>query len=476
MHRNSVLSSRARVARRIFLGTSLAATAMLSGCVLTPSGASEERDRLSKAGQPYKEPFEKRSLPELPAEPTWEDLLHRAFMADGGLEAAYFDWQAAFERIDIAAAWPNSRVMVGYSYALGPGGMKTFDRMTFSAGFDGAMNLRFPSKVSREGRMALDAARAAGERFRAAKFDLQRRVLSAYADYCLLTAKVRNRAEQTAIARSAADTAGVRVSPGSSQDDVIRSRASWEESEDSLRTARAELASALAILNGLLSQDPGTPIGVPASGAARPLPLDDAALLAFAVEQNPDLAALSRGVDGRFDALERSKLEWLPDISPTAAFTGGIAQAIGGSVMLPTTVVQIRAGIRESEAMLAASEATLRQSRREKSSQFAGTLLMLRDAEAQAAAFETRIIPLAEQLVASARRRYSSGAASYTELLDAQRAVQDSRLVALQARAQREKRLAELEALMGADVETLAARSAADQTQSPAMQEAANGW
>ena len=98
------------------------------------------------------------------------------------------------------------------------------------------------------------------------------------------------------------------------------------------------------------------------------------------------------------NALERAKLEWLPDINPSVSITGGIAQAIGAGIMLPTTVGKIRAQTREAEAMLKASEARLRQSKREKASMFVGTLLLMRDAEAQANAVQTRIVPLAEQM------------------------------------------------------------------------------
>lgn len=425
------------------------------GCSLTPTGTSEERDRLQAAGKPYEQPFEKRELPELPAQPTWQDLLHRAFMADGNLEAAYFEWNAACERITIASAWPNSRVMLGYSYALGPSDMKTFDRMTFSGTFDGAMNLSFPSKTAAEGRIALAEARAAGERFRAAKFELQQRILSTYADYCLLSSQERARSEQAAITQSAAATSAVRVGPGSTQDDVLKARAASEDAINALRTTRAELASARATLNAMLARHADAPLPAPSVFEPRALAIDDNTILQAAIEQNPELAALARTVDGRTDALERAKLEWLPDINPSIAITGDAAQAIGASIMLPTTISKIRAQTREAEAMLKASQARLRQSRRDKASLFIGTLLMMREAEAQARAVDARLLPLAEQLLASSRRRYEAGMGPYTDLLDAQRTLLDTRLLAIQAKAQREKRLAELESLMGADIETL---------------------
>ena len=50
---------------------------------------------MKEAGKPYSRPFEDRTLPDLPANPAWQDVLRRAFLANGDLEAAYFDWKAA---------------------------------------------------------------------------------------------------------------------------------------------------------------------------------------------------------------------------------------------------------------------------------------------------------------------------------------------------------------------------------------------
>src|SRR5688572_29962915 len=93
------------------LGIAILAALLVGGCSLAPEGRDEERSRLDAAGASFERPFESRSLPELPAEPAWQDVLHRAFMAHGALEAAYFEWKAAVERVDIASAWPNSNLM-----------------------------------------------------------------------------------------------------------------------------------------------------------------------------------------------------------------------------------------------------------------------------------------------------------------------------------------------------------------------------
>src|ERR1035437_5653405 len=74
---------------------------LLPACSLAPPETKQEKSALAQAGKPYALPVEKRTLPELPAEPTAQDVLTRAFLANGDLESAYFEWQAAVQRIDM---------------------------------------------------------------------------------------------------------------------------------------------------------------------------------------------------------------------------------------------------------------------------------------------------------------------------------------------------------------------------------------
>lgn len=439
------------------------------GCALTPSGTQEERDRLGAAGAPYEPRFEERTLPEIPAAPMWSDVLHRAFLANGDLEAAYFDWKAAVQRIEIASAYPNSNVTLGYSYTFSPERMKTFDRMTFSAGFDSMENLSFPTKVIQQGKVALDEARASGERFRGAKFDLQRRVLSAWADYGLLAERLRIQHERVSLDRISLDTARARVQAGGAQQDMLRAGVALRMAEDATKNTEAELAASRAMLNGMLAREPDGALEPPrAAPFPRMMSVDDAALIAAAVGQNPELSALAHQVAGRSDALELARLQWIPDINPSVVFSGSIAQAIGAAIVLPTTIKEIQGGIKEAESMLRGSEAVLRQTRGDRAASFVATLVSLRNTERQASLFETKVVPLSERMLATVRQSYSAGAASYLDMIDAQRTLLDARFVVAEARAMREKRLAELEALMGADAETLAPQSPTLPTTEPA--------
>ncbi|MBX3358896.1 MAG: TolC family protein [Phycisphaeraceae bacterium] len=428
-----------------------------TGCALTPDGTSEEMSRIARQGGRYEPGIEERSLPELPAQATWEDVLRRAFLANGELEAAYFDWKAAAERIEVASAWPNSRLMLGYSYTFSGGNMKGFDRNSFSFSPDSMESLLWPTKAAQQGKVALDEARAAGARFRAAKFDLQRRVLVAWAEFGLLAEKARIERERRSLAQLTFETARSRLLGGGMQQDLLRAEVEVRVADDTVRAIEAELASARALLNSMLARAPDAPLAAPTPmQPPREIAADDAALLQAAVDLNPELEVLAHQTAGRADALELAKMQWLPDINPTFAFTGSASQAIGAAIMLPTTIKEIEGGIKEAGANLRGSEAMLRQARRDREGLFVATLVSLRDAERQAALFSGNIVPAAERIAAISRQSYSAGMVGYLDMIEAERTLLASRLTAAEARAVREKRLAEIEALMGVDIETIA--------------------
>jgi hypothetical protein len=80
-------------------------------------------------------------------------------------------------------------------------------------------------------------------------------------------------------------------------------------------------------------------------------------------------------------------------------------------------------------------------------------LYAVRNGERQAELFERRIVPAAGRVVDNARQAYAAGTGTFIDLIDAQRTLLEVRLTAAEARAAREKTLADLEALLGVDVE-----------------------
>jgi outer membrane protein, heavy metal efflux system len=434
-------------------------TACLSGCVIKPQAASREPERLDVVGRELgyataRVPASRPASPQLPASPTWNDVLECAFLSNGDLEAAFHEWAMAVERIDQAGTWPTSNVELGFDYMFSSERMKTFDRMTFSAGLMDATAL--PSKTYQNASVAWRDAQAAGERFRAAKFDLQMRVLQGWADYALQAERVRIAEANIDLLRLVNETAASRVRAGGAQQEQLRADVELRLAENEIATARATLDQQRASLNALLRRPPDASLQPPETMPdPRPLPGSDEELLAAGAANNADLAALGFDVQARRSAIRRARLEYLPEINPMAAFTGSLSQSLGATITVPTQLPRIRAMVAESRADLRRVEASLTQARADRAGRFVVTLLALRDAERRTLYFERDIVPLAEQTVDLTRRSYGSGASTYLDLIDTHRTLLDVRLMAAEAATMRERMLAELEALAGMDIETV---------------------
>jgi cobalt-zinc-cadmium efflux system outer membrane protein len=78
------------------------------------------------------------------------------------------------------------------------------------------------------------------------------------------------------------------------------------------------------------------------------------------------------------------------------------------------------------------------------------------DAERQIALFRASILPRADMALASTRAGYASGAVSLRDLLESSRMLLDAREMLAQLLAEREKMLADLEALAAVDAEARA--------------------
>jgi outer membrane protein TolC len=429
----------------------------LSGCVLTPRGTAAERERLAEAGAAWEPPPEERALPELPASPDWPELLRHAFLANGDLEAAYFEWKASLATIDVEAGWPNSNVMLGYDYMFSPGQMKAWDRSTVRVGFDPMQNVSLPPKVMVQGRIALEQARAAGQRFESAKFALQRQVLEEWFEFAATAERLRLAREDADLTSALAGAATARLEAGAAQRTLVEADMARISAEDEIRRLEADVSARRARLNALAGRASDAPLDPPAAlPPPRPLTAPDDVLLAMAVDANPELAALASEVAGRDDALDWARLQYLPDINPFVVFSGNSVQAVGTMISLSTQLPQIWGRIDQAKAMLRAGHAELEQRHRDRGADFVATLVLLRDSERQIELLERQLLPAAEAATGAGRVQYEGGTLELADLIGAERAPLQVRALAAEARALREARLAALEELAGVDVETLA--------------------
>jgi len=435
------------------LAAFVAAGLLAAGCAaLRPAGEKDERQKAADEGRAY---TEKATLPMLSVDSTAGDYLQYAFLANADLQARYWQWRSAIERIPQDTSFPN--IAVPFSILFGGGSMKLWDRLTVGLANDPMTNIPHPAKLRTAGLRDLEDARAAGERFREAKFTLQGQVLSTYYDLALLSESIRIQEETIALLNLIARQASIGVSTGASgQQDLLKAQTEVQLAENSLRNLQSSVPGLTAKMNALLGRGPLEPVPLPtALPAPRPLPVSDEKLIEVGSERSPQLAALEKDIAGRSQALELAKEAYLPDFALSGSVSGA-AGNLGGMIILPTRREAIKAGVEQAQADLRAAGATRAQYERDLATSFVLNLYVLRNDERQVEFFENTIIPRARETIQLTQSAYIAGRAKFLDLLDAERTLLDARLVAAQLRMEREKALSDIETWSAVDVETLA--------------------
>lgn len=438
----------------------LATCSLFSACSFLPYGYEDENSRYSDLKSHYSKSFEERQLLEFPSTPNWRDVLERAFLVNGDLEAAYFDWRASLEKVRSDSEYPNSNMMLGYGYLFSKENMKSFDRSSFSLGFNPMVNLSFPSKVALSGKLAFDNALSKGQRITSMKFALQKAVLSAWTEYNGLFLKRNLQREREKLLTLLEESLLALQSAGGSQRETIQSKIRSSESKNTVFALEGKISSNRAKINGLLARSHDSELIPPSELDVRWLKANDSDVIKASINNNPELSAIAHELEGKKDALELARQQWIPDINPSALFTGAIEQSIGASIMLPTTLVKISNDIAQAKASIRANEATLRQTMLSKEATLIGTLVIVRDFERQIQLYRNILLPSAALLASTANTEYATGVTTLPESIDNQLMLLALKEELIDVEVEHAKMIYELEELMGVDIEILAVNSA----------------
>jgi outer membrane protein TolC len=432
----------------------VALLALLAGCTVHPPGEQAERRAASRAGTSFEKPLVHRAIPPLPENPSADDLVDRALRVNPGLEQKYWEWRSAIEQIPQDGTQPTNLVLsASLNITRGATGLS---QMTAGAGNDPMADIVLPAKLSTAARRALENARAAGLRFRKAQFDARRKVLDAYADYALTAEMIRLQQSTSGLLKTTAMLAEARNQAGAaSQADLLKAQNELDLSNNDLAAMQAQLPGQLAAINALLDRAPDAPLVPPAQiPPPRKIAFTDGQLLAFAAEENPELAAMAREIAGKNEGLALAKLQYLPDISIGASTDlKGVAQSLLGMVTVPWLRHEaIDAAVAQAQANLRADEAMHRQTRDDLAAQVVLDITFIRDADRQLDLFDQTILPRQMQTITLARSAYESGRAPLLDLLDSQRSLISLQRLIAALRVFREKRVNDLEAIAGRNV------------------------
>ena len=378
-------------------------------------------------------------LPVLSAAASLSELLTFAVMNNPRVEAAYYEWAAAVERITPARSLPDPRLTFEMDIAD-----------TVTSLMPGLMvDLPGPGKL----RAAGDTVAAES---RVAYFEFEREILrtalevkTAYYQMHFLEETLRVERETLQLLADLEQLAQQQSAAGRvTLQDVLRAQIARDQVETqivNLEDSRSALVARLKSALGLGPGDADPPIPAafePSAGDPQP---DQ--LLATALSQNPGLRALEEDVRRAQSALTLARKSGVPDLGlglevdleadptfvrPSAWMT------------LPIWRDKLAAEIAGAQASKRAAEARLSAEQVEIAAELAALLFMLREAVRNDALLADRLVPKARQSLDAARAGYVNGRASFLDVIDAQRTLLAFELSGIEARTRRELALASL--------------------------------
>ena len=381
---------------------------------------------------------------ELPDAPALADYLRYAAEHNPGLEAAFYEWKAALERVPQARALMDPEL--SYSYFVR-------ESMTQQSASLSQM-LPWYGKLRARGDVALEQALAAEQRFSARLQQVRARVKQAYAEYAYLARALAVTREQHRILEDLEAGAQARFEAGDvPYADVVRAAVAVEQALDEIRSLEARRSSLVGRLNAALGRSADKPLPWPEPLPEARIAVDEAQLLAELARLNPELAALQHETAGRRYAHRLARQNAIPDLMLGVEYMDMVTMddqvAVMASINLPIWGGRNRAERAEALAEFGAAARRRVDRRNELESELRLTWYRFEDANRRAVLFQDTLIPMADEALEATEAAYAQGQVEFQALTQAQSALQTLQLTYERTVADRFQALADLERLVG---------------------------
>lgn len=442
-----VRSSRIKERLALFTLFLIALGTLLPGCTgVVLDRESSARKKFAEVSQEYRPSGQKPALPILSSVSTLPELLTFGILNDPSVEAAYYDWQAAIERITPSRSLPDPKLTFEADIAdivisLMPGFM--FD-------FPG------PGKLSARGAMASAESEGKFYAFKGAIVITAATIKNAYYSLQALEDSIAVNHRSFKLVKDLEDIARAQHENGKvTFQDVLRAEIERDKLHVEIENLRDSRSALHASLKGALGIDPSTAAPIPNVFTNSTDAIAHEDLLARAYEYNPQLKQMQTEIGKAEAALQLARLGGVPDfgiglradVKPNPIiFNPEIA------ITLPIWRDKIAAQIKESEAGSNAASSRFSREQINLAVDFASMLYMYRENSRNLKLYADKLLPKAARSVEVSRSGYVGGRSSFIDFLEAQRALLEFELSMIEARAMYEKAITNLSLVIGGQV------------------------
>jgi len=376
------------------------------------------------------------------------------------LKAARANWEAMKERIPQARAWEDLRVgvdaLAGRFVDVPPNAFTDFK-------YSAEQNVPLSGKNLRRGEVAVAEAAAALAEARRRELDLTARARAAYFQLANAHEQLGLNQKNVGLLRQFADISRAKYEAGTKpESDVLAAQIELSRLEEARFDIQRRISDAQSQINVLMNRPAQSPLGRPGHLPMVPLMTVLEDLQALALGRRPELIIAQRRIEAAQSRVALARREWIPDpnFRVEAARYNDASQAVsevmaGVSFNLPWfNRKKYRAGVAEAKKNLESAEFLSEAAKTETLGLVRDQLKKVETFHHHSELFRDKIIPLARQNATATRLSYETDRTGFLNLIDAQRTLQEVEADYLDHLADYLVSLAELEAVVGAKLNT----------------------
>jgi cobalt-zinc-cadmium efflux system outer membrane protein len=367
-------------------------------------------------------------------------------------------WRAAKERIPQAAAWDDLKV-------AGDSEFHRFITIPPNAFMDQSLTVEqlipMTGKNLVRARAAAAEALSVFEEVRRVELDVIAKARAAYFRLANAYDQLEINSKNVTSLGQIADISRTRYENGlESAANVLVAETEHSKLLEIRRDLERNLSDAQSQLNTLMNRDAFAPLGTPVAAHVNEATLSLSTLRAITLTRRPEVQMARAKIDMEKSKLQLAHRAWIPD--PALMVKGqrynDAAQAVseldaGVSFTVPwVNPGKYSAGVREARENVGAAEHGLDREQKEALRLLRDQLEKIETMHHHVELFQDKLVPQAQQAFEAERFSYESGKASFLDWITAQRNLRDIEATAREHLSNYQTAIAELEAIVGAQL------------------------
>lgn len=383
---------------------------------------------------------------------TLDDYLRYAELNNAELKASFQGWKIAAEQIPQAKTLPDPKLTYGVETRRSPSG-QTFGIMQTFPWF-GTIKARTDVASAEE--------KAALKRYEAQRLKLFSEVKQAFFEYSYLARQVETARQNLELSRHFEEVTRTRYAISqTTHPDHIRAQIEAANAEYEVQRLESLQEPLVAKLNSILNRPAKTALPWPGKQEFKESKVSIVEITDILLEENLELGAMRMDIEAARGQVELAKKKFYPEIdvgldvlTQSEATMGPGEQPLFVKLGINLPIWTGSYSAQERQAMAKMEQTYLQRTQLQNNllSQAQKAFYEVEDSVRRVRLYKDTLIPRSREMLAAYEASYRSGGADFLSLIDAQKTLINAQLAYEKAVTENAQKVAELEAIIGAQL------------------------